>query len=142
MAPGNSIEFVSLKGGPEHSTWVKKAGSFMGPWRLYGKTKIGNIFISNYFAKKYLDVLVSCALHSSGIKTELPRHAPGWQQVIGNFFLYPARMGAYTQLWGATVVRPAQITGQGKLGKADKRALRAKMQDEVIAYIKEQVKDF
>ncbi|KAJ6610601.1 hypothetical protein B0H10DRAFT_2224865 [Mycena sp. CBHHK59/15] len=160
MAPGNGIEFVSLKGGPERDAWVQEASWVPGAHplpvshsphplstavdrrRLYGESKIGNIFISNYFAKKYSDVLVSCALHPGGIKTELPRHAPGWQQVIGNFFLYPAPMGAYTQLWGATVARPAQITGQGKLGKADKRASSAKMRDEVIAYIKEQVKDF
>jgi hypothetical protein len=40
---------------------------------LYGESKIGNIFISNYFAKTHADVLVSCALHPGGIRTELQR---------------------------------------------------------------------
>jgi hypothetical protein len=40
---------------------------------LYGQSKIGNVFISNYFAKTHSDVLVSCALHPGSIKTELQR---------------------------------------------------------------------
>ncbi|KAJ7486351.1 hypothetical protein B0H11DRAFT_1913638 [Mycena galericulata] len=39
-------------------------------------------------------------------------------------------MGAYTQLWGATVATPGQINGQGKVGKADKRTMNAKMEEE------------
>ncbi|KAJ6574398.1 hypothetical protein B0H19DRAFT_1020919 [Mycena capillaripes] len=147
FAPGNGMEFESLKDGPERDAWVKKKGSFKGPWALYGESKIGNIFISNYFAKTHSDVLVSCALHPGGIKTELQRHTAGWMQVFGNALLYPAPMGAYTQLWGATVATPAQITGQylvpwGKVGKADKRISNQKLQDEVIAYIREQIKNF
>ncbi|KAJ7735097.1 NAD(P)-binding protein [Mycena maculata] len=147
FAPGNGIDFISLKGGPERDAWLKKAGSFMGPWRLYGESKIGNIYISNYFAKKYSDVLVSCAVHPGGIKTELQRHSAGWMQVLTNALLYPAPMGAYTQLWGATIATPAQITGQylvpwGKIGKADKRTSNTKVEDAVIAYLQEQVKDF
>ncbi|KAJ7675280.1 NAD-P-binding protein [Mycena rosella] len=147
FAPGDGMEFVSLKGGPERDAWLKKAGSFRGPWKLYGESKIGNILISNYFAKTYSDVLVSCALHPGGIATELQRHSASWLQVISNALLYPAPMGAYTQLWGATVATPAQITAQylvpwGKVGKADKRASSTKLEEEVVAYIKEQIKDF
>ncbi|KAJ6557546.1 NAD-binding protein [Mycena capillaripes] len=147
FAPGNGMEFESLKDGSERDAWVKKKGSFKGPWALYGESKIGNIFISNYFAKTHSDVLVSCALHPGGIKTELQRHTAGWLQVLGNALLYPAPMGAYTQLWGATVATPAQITGQylvpwGKVGKADKRVSSQKLEDEVIANIREQIKSF
>ncbi|KAJ7486350.1 NAD-P-binding protein [Mycena galericulata] len=144
FAPGEGIDFVSLKGGPERDAWVKKSGDFM---KLYGESKIGNIYVSNYFAKTYSDVLVSCALHPGGIKTELQRHAAGWMQVTGNALAYPAPLGAYTQLWGATIATPAQINGQylvpwGEVGKADKRAMDTKMEEEVIHYIKEQVKGF
>ncbi|KAF7374122.1 Short-chain dehydrogenase/reductase family protein [Mycena sanguinolenta] len=73
FAPGNGMDFVSLKGGSERDAWVKKKGGFFAPWQLYGESKIGNIFVSNYFARTYSDVLVSCALHPGGIKTELQR---------------------------------------------------------------------
>ncbi|KAF7328394.1 Short-chain dehydrogenase/reductase family protein [Mycena venus] len=147
FAPGNGMDFVSLKGGPERDAWVQSKGSFRGPWALYGESKIGNIFVSNYFAKAHSDVLVSCALHPGGIKTDLQRHSAGWMQILSNALLYPAPMGALTQLWAATVATPAQITAQylvpwGKVGKADKRTLNTKLEDEVIAYIREQIKGF
>jgi hypothetical protein len=73
------------------------------------------------------------------------------------------RMGAYTQLWGATIVSPEEINGEvhigfsdrvqvlilwqflvpwGKIGSADERASNRELEDEVIAYIREQIKDF
>ncbi|KAJ7351283.1 NAD-P-binding protein [Mycena albidolilacea] len=147
FAPGNGIDFVSLKGGPERDAWVKKKGSITSRGMLYGESKLGNILISNYFAKTHSDVLVSCSLHPGSINTELTRHAANWLQAIANPFFYPAPMGAYTQLWGATVATPAQITGQylvpwGKVAKADKRASNTKLEEEVVAYIKDQIKDF
>ncbi|KAJ7846617.1 hypothetical protein B0H14DRAFT_3867693 [Mycena olivaceomarginata] len=138
FAPGNGIDFVSLKGGPERDAM------------LYGESKLGNILISNYFAKAYSDVLVSCSLHPGPINTELTRHAANWLQAIANPFFYPAPANTNNipfQLWGATVATPAQITGQylipwGKLAKADKRASNTKLEEEVVAYIKDQIKDF
>ncbi|KAJ7501836.1 NAD-P-binding protein [Mycena galericulata] len=147
FAPGEGMELASLKGGPERDAWVKKSSDFMCRWKLYGQSKMGNIYVSNYFAKTYSDVLVACALHPGGIKTELQRHAAGWLQILGNAILYPAPMGAYTQLWGATVATPAQINGEylvpwGKVSKADKRTTNVKMEEQVIQYIKEQIKGF
>ncbi|KAJ6556009.1 hypothetical protein B0H19DRAFT_1262128 [Mycena capillaripes] len=107
FAPGNGIDFQSLKDGPERDVWVKNTGIFRGPWALYDESKIGKIFISNYFAKTHSDVLLSCALHPGGIKTELqrytlcllymppsltcvfPRHSAGWIKVPANALLYP-----------------------------------------------------
>ncbi|KAJ7278985.1 NAD(P)-binding protein [Mycena rebaudengoi] len=146
----SGIEFASLTAGPERDAWVKKAGSFMGPMKLYGESKLGNIFVSNYFAKTHSDVLVSCALHPGIIKTNLNRHFSGWLRVLADWFSFvadsPAK-GAYTQLWAGTVARPADITGQyvvpwGKVGKADSLASNMKLEAEVIAYVKEQVKGF
>ncbi|KAJ7731790.1 putative short-chain dehydrogenase, partial [Mycena maculata] len=68
FAPGDGINFISLEGGPKRGAWV-------GPWRLYGESKTGNIYISNYFAKKYSDVLVSCAVHPGETKTDIQRYA-------------------------------------------------------------------
>jgi len=147
MAPGKGVEFVSLKGGPERDAWIKAAGSIMGPWRLYGESKLSNIFISNYFALAHADVLVSCALHPGFIQTGLGRHGGSIMQVTGNALFYPAPMGAYTQLWGATMASPDQINGQylipwGAVGQADARASNRELEEEVIAYIREQIKGF
>lgn len=92
MAPGNGMEAESIKGGPSRDAWLKKTAGFMGPWCvfpslslsphtfthvdrswLYGQSKMGILFISNYFAKKHSDVLVSCAVHPNGVRTELSR---------------------------------------------------------------------
>ncbi|KAJ6469106.1 hypothetical protein DFH09DRAFT_1479364 [Mycena vulgaris] len=113
--PGNGIEFVSLQGGPERDEWVKRKGNMMVRFRLYGKSKMGNILISNYFAKQHSGVLGS--------------------------------LGAYTQLWSATVATPAQITGQfvipwGEIGTPDKRSSNMKLEADLIAWIKEEINDF
>ncbi|KAF7349829.1 Short-chain dehydrogenase/reductase family protein [Mycena venus] len=166
FAPGKGVEFASLKGGPERDAWLKAAGSLMGPWyatapdliirfdflmpalrRLYGESKLSNIFISNYFARAHADVLVSCAVHPGFINTELGRHSGSIMQAAGSVFFYPPPMGAYTQLWGATMASPDEINGQylvpwGTVGKADVRASDRELEDEVIAYIREQIKGF
>ncbi|KAF7343514.1 Short-chain dehydrogenase/reductase family protein [Mycena sanguinolenta] len=148
FAPGRGIEFESLKGGEERDEWVKSAGGTMGPWRLYGESKLGNILVSNYFAREYGDKIVSSALHPGSIRSELNRHASALLQIISNtFFKFPAPMGAYTQLWGATVADADSINGQylipwGKIGKTDPRAGDRALEDEVIAHVKEQVKEF
>ncbi|KAJ7615814.1 hypothetical protein FB45DRAFT_934740 [Roridomyces roridus] len=147
FAPGNGLNFASLKAGPERDAWVNKTGKLMARAQLYGESKIGNIYSSNYWAKTHSDVLVSCSLHPGSINTELLRHSPGFIQVLANYFIYPPHMGAYTQLWGATVATPAQITGQylvpwGKVGTPDKRTTDSKVEAEMIDYLREQIKGF
>ncbi|KAF8213015.1 NAD-binding protein [Mycena galopus ATCC 62051] len=135
MAPANGIEFVSLKGGPERDA------------RLYGESKLGNIIISNYFARAHADVLMSCALHPGFVGTDLGRHSGSIMQVAGAALFYSPPMGAYTQLWGATVASPDQINGQylipwGTVGKPDARAVNLELEQQTIAYIREQIKGF
>ncbi|KAF7367065.1 Short-chain dehydrogenase/reductase family protein [Mycena sanguinolenta] len=148
LAPGKrGIEFESLKGGPERDAWVKKAGKTMGPWRIYGESKFGNILVANHFANKYGDALVSTSLHPGGIKTELGRYSGSFLNLASDILGYPAPMGAYTQLWGATVADGEAINGKylvpwGKLGKADPRSADKMLENEVIAYLQQQVKGF
>ncbi|KAF8176332.1 hypothetical protein K438DRAFT_1607472, partial [Mycena galopus ATCC 62051] len=66
FAPGRGIEFASLKGGPARDAWIKAAGDFKGSWQLYGESKLANILVSNHFAKKHSEVLVSCAASRCG----------------------------------------------------------------------------
>ncbi|KAF7341062.1 Short-chain dehydrogenase/reductase family protein [Mycena sanguinolenta] len=147
FAPGNGMEFSTLKGGAERDAWIKKAGRMKAPWGLYGESKIGNIFIANYWAREHSDAIVSCSVHPGRIKSGVRRNAPGPIMVIGNFLSYPTPMGAYTQLWGATVGKPEEINGKylvpwAQVGKPDPRAENRQLEDEVIAYVKEQITAF
>ncbi|KAF7296233.1 Short-chain dehydrogenase/reductase family protein [Mycena chlorophos] len=150
FAPGRGIEFVSIKDGEERNAWVKKNEGFMLPWRLYGQSKIGNIYLGNYFARTYPEFLVSCSLHPGAIRSELGRHTAGVAGVLNSVFsfaLKPTPMGAITQLWAATVAAPSEITGQylvpwGRVAKPDKRALDEKLEEEMIVYVKEVVRDY
>ncbi|KAJ7636676.1 NAD-P-binding protein, partial [Roridomyces roridus] len=147
MAPGSGVEFASVKGGSDRDAWIKKTGKFMAPWRLYGQSKIGNVLASNYWAKTHSDALVSCAVHPGTIKSELLRDQSGWMQALANLGLHPTPMGALTQLWAGTVATPAEITGQyvvpwGKVAKTEKRTKSAKLEADVIAFLKEQVQGF
>ncbi|KAJ7246107.1 NAD(P)-binding protein [Mycena haematopus] len=152
MAPGKrGIVFESLKGGAERDKWLKKAGSTLGPLRIYGESKLGNILVSNYFARIHGNTLVSCSVHPGPINTEVGRYTSSFLQTSYAIFGVPRPvrllMGAYTQLWGATVAEEDAINGKylvpwGKIGKPDARAMDRTLEDEVIAYVKEQVKGF
>ncbi|KAJ7182289.1 NAD(P)-binding protein [Mycena crocata] len=115
--------------------------------KLYGQSKIGNIIISNYFARMHSDVLVSCALHPGNIRTELSRHSGLLLRTVANVFLASPPMGACTQLWGGTVAEADEINGKylvpwGKVGKPDKRTADPELEEQMIAYIREQIKGF
>ncbi|KAJ6509687.1 NAD(P)-binding protein [Mycena vulgaris] len=131
-SPGTGIDFASLKGGPARDEWLKKLSKTAAPWRLYGESKLGNIIVSNHFAKTRSDILVSCALHPGSVRTDLQKHLPRWLQFMLDLALPAAPMGAYTQLWAGTTASPAQITGQylipwARMGKADPIAANGKL---------------
>ena len=48
------------------------------------------------------DGILTFSLNPGGIKTELQRELGGFLQWLSNFFLYPAAMGAITQLHAGT----------------------------------------
>ncbi|KAJ7494226.1 NAD(P)-binding protein [Mycena galericulata] len=106
------IDFVSLKSGPARDAWLKKFSGTAATWRLYGESKLGNIIVSNYFARTHADILVSCALHPGSVRIDLQKHLSGWMQRMLDLGLPAAPIGAYTQLWAGTTAPPKQITGQ------------------------------
>ncbi|KAJ7100083.1 hypothetical protein B0H15DRAFT_944456 [Mycena belliarum] len=67
LAPDDGVDFASLTGGPERDVWLKTTRS--ASWKLYGESKMGNLFISNHVATKYAGVLVSWAVHLGGLKS-------------------------------------------------------------------------
>ncbi|KAJ7612534.1 NAD(P)-binding protein [Roridomyces roridus] len=164
-APGCGFDVASLRDGPERDAWIKKEGSILAPVYLYGRSKIGNIYMANYWAKAHSDVLVSCSVHSGAIRLICPQThdgsiaAPPSHRVLTpivrtflSFVLRDSdellnRRGALPQLWAATAATPAQITGQyvlpwGVIGKANKRTADTKVEREMIEYMREQLQEY
>ncbi|KAJ6577014.1 NAD(P)-binding protein [Mycena vulgaris] len=148
--PGPGIEFGSLTGGEERDSWISKWSLAIAPTCLYGQSKLGNILVSNHFAEKYQDTLVSTALHPGGIRTELRRYGRGMMHAIKDRLLYPPSIGTLTQLWAATAASPADITGQylvpsgqvAPAGGLDERASNFTLQQELITYLEKTVEGF
>ncbi|KAJ7472556.1 NAD-P-binding protein [Mycena latifolia] len=145
-APPAGIEFASLIGGAARDSWIDACGP-IAPTCLYGQSKLANILLSNHFAAKHKDVVVSTALHPGGIRTGLRRYGSGWTRALKDRLLYPPAMGALTQLWAATVALPAEINSQylvpwGAVGTADVRAANGTLQRELVAYLEGAVEGF
>ncbi|GJN92687.1 hypothetical protein Rhopal_005722-T1 [Rhodotorula paludigena] len=109
-APGNTgLDWASQHGGPERDSFIKSAGETGAPWLLYGQSKLGNVMVSNILHRSYGNELVSMSLFLLGL------------------LCYPASMGAYTLLWGATSAEGAHFGSQylvpwARVGRADKRS--------------------
>ncbi|KAJ7630225.1 NAD(P)-binding protein [Roridomyces roridus] len=163
-APGCGFDVASLRDGPERDAWIKKRVASWRPY-LYGRSKIGNIYMANYWAKAHSDVLVSCSVHPGAIRLICPQThdgsiaAPPSHRVLApivrtflSFVLRDSdellnRRGALPQLWAATAATPAQITGQyvlpwGVIGKANKRTADTKVEREMIEYMREQLQEY
>ncbi|KAJ7481813.1 NAD-binding protein [Mycena latifolia] len=140
------FEMESLKQSKARDAQLKKWGGLMAPWRLYGQSKLGNIVISNYFAHKYGDFLVSTAVHPGFISTELGRCG----QRITFRMLYAASMGASTQIWAGTTASGADIQGQYLIpwariagpGVATKASRSPETETLLIEYMQNELKGF
>lgn len=67
---------------------------------IYGATKAGNLFYAVEYGKRCKkDGIVSTCFNPGNLKTELQRHLPAFQASILGLILYPAKFGAYTELW-------------------------------------------
>ncbi|KAM0753302.1 NAD(P)-binding protein [Meredithblackwellia eburnea MCA 4105] len=111
---GDGIEFGVVAGGEERDAFIKKAGTGLGTkFNLYGQSKLGNILVSNQWARELAPKgIVSCSLHPGGIRTELQRHSGSFFEWLSEYLLYPASMGAYTQLYAGTTATPEEINGK------------------------------
>ncbi|KAG8980276.1 hypothetical protein FRB94_011994 [Tulasnella sp. JGI-2019a] len=107
LAGGVGIDFSSLKG-DNTPTRTK-----MGTTALYHQSKYGNVLFSNELAKRYADQgIVSTALNPGNLQTELQRHLPSLRQRILSLLLYPAPLGALTQLWAGTSPETKDFNGK------------------------------
>jgi NAD(P)-dependent dehydrogenase (short-subunit alcohol dehydrogenase family) len=68
----------------------------------YAQSKAGNIYLASEFAKRHgKDGIVSVSWNPGNLKTELQRHTDLFQKTAMRPLLYPAKNGAYTELYAA-----------------------------------------
>ncbi|OSC98629.1 NAD-P-binding protein [Trametes coccinea BRFM310] len=114
----SGIDFDTLRDGPKRV----KAGTM----KLYSQSKFANVVFSNELHRRYADQgIVSVSLHPGNLKTDLQRHASKVEMMIAKHLLYPAPMGALTQLYAGTTPEGAQLGGQylipwARVGRAKK----------------------
>jgi NAD(P)-dependent dehydrogenase (short-subunit alcohol dehydrogenase family) len=92
-SPKNGVNFSSTTQEPK-----------IGPLKEinYGQSKAGNIYLASEFAKRYgKDGIVSVSWNPGNLKTELQRHTDIFQRTAMRMALYPAKLGAYTELYAA-----------------------------------------
>ncbi|KAJ7362597.1 NAD(P)-binding protein [Mycena albidolilacea] len=146
--PKPLIFFDTVKGGVKRDAQIKKWGKMMAPWTLYGASKTANIIVANHYAATcQSSVLVSCSLHPGIIQTGLQRTFPGPLKLIVNITGSPAHVGAHNQLWAAVKASPGEINGRyfvpvGVQKTPSQIATDVELGTEVIAYLKEAVRDF
>lgn len=70
------------------------------PQRNYENTKVGNWFLANALdAEERPSGILSVVVNPGNLKTGLTRHISPLVPLLAAPLLYPARMGAYTELW-------------------------------------------
>jgi len=84
-----------------------------GTWDMYNDSKFANIVHAKELARRHGENLVSTSCNPGNLKTDIQRHLPSWQDwILTKFILYPAPLGAITQLWGGTAPQAAELNGK------------------------------
>jgi len=134
-----AIDFNTFREGPART---KK-----GTQILYAQSKLGNVQVSNEFAKRYGEQgIVSTSLNPGNIRSDLQRHLSPFEYFVLNAMLYPVSYGALTQLWAGTSPQGAELNGKylipwARVGQATSAANDAKASEELWVWLEEQVKD-
>ncbi|KAF5342505.1 hypothetical protein D9611_001521 [Ephemerocybe angulata] len=102
----NTLEFNTFIDGP--------ARRKLGKRPLYNQSKLGNVVISNEFARRYGEQgLISAAVNPGNLKSDLQRHVGRVPKAIMTFlFLHPIEFGALTQLWAGTTEEGSNMNGK------------------------------
>ncbi|KAJ3520229.1 hypothetical protein NM688_g9192 [Phlebia brevispora] len=99
------IDYDTLKDSPKRRS--------LRSYTLYFQSKFGNIVFSNELQKRYGDQgVISIALHPGNLNTDLQRHGSIIVRTLSAPFLYPAAMGALTQLYAGTMPEAAELGGK------------------------------
>jgi len=135
----SGIDFNTLKEGP-----ARRKNQTQG---LYGQSKLGNIQVSNEFARRYGNQgIVSVSLNPGNIQSDLQRHLPLLQYYLLSTILYSTSFGALSQLWAGTSPEGAELNGKyiipwARVGEATSVANDSKSSAALWTWLEEQVED-
>ncbi|KAK9323809.1 hypothetical protein V1517DRAFT_87373 [Lipomyces orientalis] len=97
------------------------------PWMTYGQSKVGDVLCAFEYAQQVsAKGIVSLSLNPGNLKTNLQRHAGSIMRLF-SFMLFPARLGALTELYAGfapelTVKKGfVYIIPWGRIGPLNKR---------------------
>ncbi|KAK0498693.1 NAD(P)-binding protein [Armillaria luteobubalina] len=135
-----TLDFNIWKDGPTRS---KKASG-----DLYVQSKHGNVVFAVELARRYGEQnIISHSLNPGSIRTDLQRHLSPFANKMQDVFLFPADMGALTQLWAGTSPEAGKLNGEfmipwARLGKARKETGDPAVGKKLWEWLELQCKDF
>ncbi|KAI0030924.1 NAD(P)-binding protein [Vararia minispora EC-137] len=84
----------------------------MGTTGLYHHSKHANVVLACELARRYGDSIVTTSVNPGNLRTELQRYMTPVQKFFIDLVLYPAPMGALTQLYAGTAPEAAGMNGE------------------------------
>ncbi|KAG6830698.1 hypothetical protein H0H92_015174 [Tricholoma furcatifolium] len=116
---------------------------------MYGQSKFANVVVSNELVRRYGDQgLICTSVNPGNLKTNLNRHANIFEgALIALFQIYPAELGAITQLWAGTAPETEELNGKflipwARVGSPRPETLDPCLGKKLWDWLEEQVKDF
>ncbi|KAI0056632.1 NAD-P-binding protein [Artomyces pyxidatus] len=143
LAPPEGIKWETLEKGDKSLAARKKLTTD----KLYGQSKIANIFFANELARRYGDQgIVSISLHPGGIKTDLARHSGFLARKVGTRMLYDIPFGAITPLYAGTSPEAAKLNGKyltawARVTLPNEKAINPQLESKLWEWSEEQVRD-
>ncbi|KAF8662085.1 hypothetical protein AX16_001195 [Volvariella volvacea WC 439] len=137
---GGKLDFNAFKDGPARKKTSLRA--------LYDQSK-GNVVQALELARRYGDEgIVSISLNLGNIRTDVQRNlSPAFRAVLNLLILYPAAMGALTQLYAGTSHEAANFNGKylipwAQVGSAIPETQVPETGRQLWIWLEEQVKNY
>jgi len=134
-----TVNWESFRDGP--------ARRKMSTQKLYSQSKFANVLVARQVAKRYADKgIISIPLNPGNISTELQRYMHSLEQKLSSYFIYPASLGALTQLWAGTMPETLNHSGKflipwARVGECRKEAYDDELGNRLWSWLEEEVKD-
>ncbi|KAI0630118.1 NAD-P-binding protein [Trametes polyzona] len=135
-----ALRFEAYKDGP-----ALKAAD---PLDQYSDSKVAAILLSKRLARTCTkDNVVSVAVDPGNIKSQIYRSSPWYLQLFDRYYYYPVEYGALGSLYAGAAPEGASLNGKyllpwARVGEPNRLAYNEQVQDELWAWLEEQVRPF
>ncbi|EJF62090.1 NAD(P)-binding protein [Dichomitus squalens LYAD-421 SS1] len=136
----SGIDFDAIRDGQKRF----KAGTK----KLYSLSKFGNVVFAHELHRRYADQgIVSVSLHPGNLQTDLQRHISKVEAILTKNLLYPAPMGALTQLYAGTTLEGANLGGKylipwARVGEARKETYNEETGRKLWEFLEDATRSF